>query len=485
MVWSRTFIGFVALVATVEPAEAQNSSSLFGALPSCSLPCLLTSVASANCSTTNVAAFEECLCTNVTMQSALSYCFQTSCTNYTDVAVALYAENKACDAFPKQTQGPKATTTAIVAIAVSVPIVIARCTSRWTLTHRLWMDDYMAVLATLFLVALAAMEVVSVEKGFGLHLWNYDSRNSVALLQILYAAQILYVVVQCLAKISILFLYQRVFDTGGNRANWFRWAVRGLLVLTFFYGVVLALVMVFQCFPVSAIWDKSVTNAKCLNVYVSIGTGAILGIIGDFVLIAMPIPMLRKLKISRRKKVGVALMFAIASLGTVASIVRLKQLIGLSKSYDASYQHVDVIVWSLIELICVVVCGSLPALRPYLNYLFPRLGVTRQKSNGPNGSKGSSSKQSVFFAKPVRLSRVGTFSDDKRDSCSLSPLPMSGAPNTWEEFSKKTHMPEPAVVRHQTHVEDDVDVESQKHGHHGTMLRTSSSESEVIPTLQR
>jgi hypothetical protein len=121
-------------------------------------------------------------------------------------------------------------------------------------------------------------------------------------------------VVQCFAKIGILLLYRRIFDAGGAKTKWFRWSVIVLIVLTFINGVVGTCIMLFQCMPIVSIYDKTVPSTHCINVYVFVGASAAIGIIGDFILIALPIPMLRSLQVSTRKKIGIGFMFAVASL---------------------------------------------------------------------------------------------------------------------------------------------------------------------------
>lgn len=124
----------------------------------------------------------------------------------------------------------------------------------------------------------------------------------------------LYNVVQCVAKIGILLLYRRIFDAGGATTKWFRTSVNVLLVLTFINGVTSTFIMIFQCLPVGSVWDKSIPTTKCINPYAFFGSSAAIGIITDFILIALPIPMLRGLQISTRKKIGIGFMFAVASL---------------------------------------------------------------------------------------------------------------------------------------------------------------------------
>lgn len=73
--------------------------------------------------------------------------------------------------------------------------------------------------------------------------------------------------------------------------------------------------VVFQCLPISSIWNKTITDAKCLPVSALIGfTGAGLSIVEDFIILMLPLPVLWKLQMNTRKKIGVILLISIASL---------------------------------------------------------------------------------------------------------------------------------------------------------------------------
>lgn len=115
---------------------------------------------------------------------------------------------------------------------------------------------------------------------------------------------------QITSKLAVLLLYYRVFKV----ASWFRWAVKICMVFKLMHGLVYTFVVLFQCSPVSAFWDTTITDATCLNEGLIIFSGSIVSIVEDVVLMLLPIPELRKLQVSGRKRWGVAIMFAFASL---------------------------------------------------------------------------------------------------------------------------------------------------------------------------
>lgn len=122
----------------------------------------------------------------------------------------------------------------------------------------------------------------------------------------------MYIVVQCSARLAILLLYQRVFDTGST--VWFSMLIKICFVLQVVGETIWLFVIIFECRPISSVWDKSITNPQCLNLAAIYLAGAITSIVTDVILMILPMPMLWKLQMSRPKKLGIAMVFVVASL---------------------------------------------------------------------------------------------------------------------------------------------------------------------------
>lgn len=180
----------------------------------------------------------------------------------------------------------------------------------------------------MFLVGICSAKIVGADLGFGLHYWNVLPENSQAILQassaassltptdhvpdtyfqIFYSAQMLYILIQVTAKVSILTLFWRIFT-----ARWFRIAVWVCVTFLVSHGLLFLLLVTLQCIPVSAVWDRAI-SAKCLNITAIGWAGAIFSILEDIVILVLPIPEVLKLQLTLKKKIAVCLMFGIGSL---------------------------------------------------------------------------------------------------------------------------------------------------------------------------
>jgi hypothetical protein len=67
-----------------------------------------------------------------------------------------------------------------------------------------------------------------------------------------------------------------------------------------------------QCIPLSSIWDPAVPG-KCIGLAVPLGN-SILHIVTDFIIIALPLPALIKLKMNARRKIGLVMVFSLGFL---------------------------------------------------------------------------------------------------------------------------------------------------------------------------
>lgn len=376
-------LGLLSWAACLGAAQDLDLTQIVTATPSCALPCLIESLPVGNCSLADQVNLPRCACTSTPLQSALSVCVQKACA-FEDQAVTSVVLGQMCAEFPKESRQTEVKATAIACLALTVFIVALRCISRFSVSSRLWWDDWTTLLATAFLVGICSVKIVGSDLGFGLHYWNVDPTRAPEIFQLFYSAQMIYILIQVTAKVSILTLFWRIFT-----ARWFRISVWCCVTFLVSHGLLFLLLVTFQCIPVYAIWDRSV-SAKCLNITAIGWAGAIFSILEDLVILALPVPEVLKLQLTFRKKVAVCLMFGIGSFACVTSMVRLRYMVTFANSMDATWDNVDIVIWSIIEVTCAIICGSLPTLRPLLQKVPGLLSSARQSEYFGGGGTNAS-----------------------------------------------------------------------------------------------
>jgi hypothetical protein len=80
---------------------------------------------------------------------------------------------------------------------------------------------------------------------------------------------------------------------------------------------------IFQCTPVSYYWNPA-QPGRCTIVPLKFAFAtSILNAVSDFVVVALPIPMVWKLDLPRGRKVGVCAIFLLGGVVILASVIRL------------------------------------------------------------------------------------------------------------------------------------------------------------------
>lgn len=370
---------FSWLLCFLALARAQTVGQLLQETPSCAVSCFLQVLPDPACLAT-VDQLSSCICSNVTLLTTLSGCTRLSC-ELPDQILGENSLGQTCRGAPLflESQATFLKALAIVAMVLAVPSIglrwYARCKS-----STLGVDDYLALLATIALIAVSAVQLASSFIGFGVHVWVVDPRMAIPLLRLYWVSQQLYILDQLLTKISLLALYLRVFPT-----RWINITARyGILVMviqeTIFYFLILL-----RCAPVSASWDIR-QKGRCLDLNAIGFAGAILGIVEHFGILVMPLPELWKLKLSRRRRIMLAAVFSLGSFSLFTSVIRIRYVRKFAPTADLSWDIAPAISWSLIELLSTVICLNLPPCRHLISKLIPRRLATTTIHKGQNGT---------------------------------------------------------------------------------------------------
>jgi hypothetical protein len=124
----------------------------------------------------------------------------------------------------------------------------------------------------------------------------------------LFFSIIAYVTGHTLTKISILCLYIRVFKPTRMRKVYYI-----MLVAIAVHGLWLVLAQIFGCVPTQAFWDATV-QAYCLPRVPMWFSNAAVNILTDFALFLMPLVVLRTIRLPKRQKLGLYVVFALGFL---------------------------------------------------------------------------------------------------------------------------------------------------------------------------
>ncbi|KAF2238745.1 hypothetical protein EV356DRAFT_518003 [Viridothelium virens] len=140
-------------------------------------------------------------------------------------------------------------------------------------------------------------------------------------------------------KLSVLFFYRRVFSIRDR----FRLFNNIMLILIAIWAIAFFWSEVFACGTDFAIqWKaRETAAAHCTNHGLELLIFAVTDVVGDVLIVIMPFFSIQDLKMTRREKWGVSLVFVLGTLSTAAAAMRLGFVaeaysIGVSVSTDST-----------------------------------------------------------------------------------------------------------------------------------------------------
>lgn len=111
------------------------------------------------------------------------------------------------------------------------------------------------------------------------------------------------------SRLVIITLYLRIFNTKPYRI-----ACYILIGVLAGYDALTAILTLTQCIPLSALWDQTIENPRCFDIFAWWRWCTFPSVLTDLAMLILPIPVILNLKLSRRDKLGLLLTFSTGSM---------------------------------------------------------------------------------------------------------------------------------------------------------------------------
>ncbi|KAG0647987.1 hypothetical protein D0Z07_5878 [Hyphodiscus hymeniophilus] len=434
----RAFHILLVLLCSIQGVLTQSSlAASIAQLPSCALLCLETAVGNSTCSATNT----TCVCNDAPLQAQVTLCVTKTCTIKQGLTTKNITENL-CGA-PVRDKRAQFNALSITFGAVSGAAIVLRVVSKLVTRAEFGLDDYF-ILATFGSgIPSSVLEVHGLtSNGLGKDIWTLTPQNITDYLQAFYVMEVLYFTQVALLKLSLLFFYLRIFP-----APKFRRFLWGTVIFDVAFGAAFAIGGIFQCRPVSYYWTQwdGEHEGSCLNVNAMAWANAIISIVLDVWMLGLAVSQLVKLQMHWKKKVGVGMMFAVATFVTVVSILRLQSLLRFSNSTNLTWDNLAVTQWSTVEIngklvrfvsskptlvkLCQtttnhssqsvgIICACMPSMRVLLVRLFPKY-LTSTANRSGNKYYGHGSQGHSRLGTNVSVSRAKELPSVPKDQKSI------------------------------------------------------------------
>ncbi|KAI5304933.1 hypothetical protein KEM56_005665 [Ascosphaera pollenicola] len=192
---------------------------------------------------------------------------------------------------------------------------------------------------------------------------------TIILALIFYFAEICFWACCGLTKLSMILLYQRIFQDHFRRLGYF------CIAVTLFWLHLTVLASVFQCDPIKAVWDLDLLgapNVRCLNRQVLSDALAIVNTVMHCMLFVLPIFPLRRLKLPERQTMMLCITFGICALAGGFSLYRTVCVLRHQmRQGDATWTGECQAMCDALEANITIICPCLPMVPSLINHNFP------------------------------------------------------------------------------------------------------------------
>ncbi|KAF2167882.1 hypothetical protein M409DRAFT_65944 [Zasmidium cellare ATCC 36951] len=265
---------------------------------------------------------------------------------------------------------------AVVAVVVTFTVIgvvltVARLYTRKLLVHNAGIDDVFIVVGVILSILVTVTMCEQVQYGVGRHYSSLNDNDKVMSLRWFWASVFLYYSSLWAVKMSILFQYLRILPEAG----FYRRACYALMAFLTAWTAWAFFSAVFACTPINSFWDMSV-KGTCLDRLAVWFANAAFNIITDIGTTILPLPILNTLRIPKKQKYLLMVVFGLGGITCVISILRLQSLYVISKSTDVSWDNPMAAIWSSMEVNVGIICSCIPTLKGLLTRMFPSLAVS-------------------------------------------------------------------------------------------------------------
>ncbi|KAK4958652.1 hypothetical protein LTR28_005415, partial [Elasticomyces elasticus] len=243
----------------------------------------------------------------------------------------------------------------IVVNAIFVALVVLAVALRYyaRIAIKKWFgsDDVLIGLALLFTLGMTAVVLLAnLLYGWDRHVWDIPPSKIQKANVIAFAAKIMFTMAATFTRLSLLSFYFRLVKDSGVR--WFAWVLR--LSLVWVLGVCVAFVVltVWQCKPISAYWVYPPMPAgSCMDEGTVTLWAGVINCISDLLVTVLPIPIVMRLQMPLKERLGVVVLLSLGFAVTVAGVVRTYFIWwSLIKSWDETWFAYPLWIAAAVEI---------------------------------------------------------------------------------------------------------------------------------------
>ncbi|KAI1428898.1 hypothetical protein F5Y12DRAFT_639887 [Xylaria sp. FL1777] len=302
-----------------------------------------------------------------------------------------------------------------VAICIFIVFVSGslRAYSKIVCMKKVKLEDYVGLVALAPYVAfIYSVYDFMRTVGIYVHQWDIRASDLPSALYIVYINTSFFKATMGTVKTAILLEWAHLFVPPGTRTT-FWWTCQIVMWVNILYYISSIVVSAISCFPHEKIWHPTLPGT-CFNTKAFIISNATLNLVSDIIILALPQRLIWNLKMSRQKKIGVSLVFAVGVIACLVGAARLSRGVIYYLSDDNLYNVSAIFLWYTAELSVSFLIFCLPAIpkifssdnwiKRFMTWLYSGLSFSKIRSTDISGAD-----QKIPAWKSSMLSRGSTF----------------------------------------------------------------------------
>ncbi|KAL4883894.1 hypothetical protein BJY04DRAFT_215786 [Aspergillus karnatakaensis] len=264
-------------------------------------------------------------------------------------------------------------------------------------TSTSWTGHYRAVVLFALAIAFEVLAIGTVSLRF---YSNYLRKRRIAAHDVAIVVALIFVantpiwgVAISAVKVSMLLLYGYIFRS----ETIFRYICYACIAFQVSWGISVTLSSLLLCRPLKINWyptipgDCGSTKAHYLSMH-------IINLLLYVIVGLLPVPMLWKLRMKRRKKIEIAIMFGLGTAICIITIFRIDTVNDLVDD-DITYTTTSLSVFTILETLLGVILASLPLLRPILDRILGSRSMSRASTPNPRISGQASGSRPDYYSR--------------------------------------------------------------------------------------
>ncbi|KAI2610068.1 uncharacterized protein GGS25DRAFT_520874 [Hypoxylon fragiforme] len=173
-------------------------------------------------------------------------------------------------------------------------------------------------------------------------------------------------------KCSILSFYGSIFSS--KRFRYCLWFVSAVVII---WALSFGSISLLQSMPKTARLDETVPKGTSIDYGTAFVVGAPINIITDFIILSMPIPLVWRLHVTKKKKLLLCFTFAMGGSACLISIIRLAVSLQDHGAIAGEWYQAPSCILSVIELTMGILAASIPTYRPLYRRLTSKHGLAK------------------------------------------------------------------------------------------------------------